>query len=264
MHEITKYPRTRHLEGSRLQEGDEDLEAVPFAGVKGRFLVAEEKLDGANAGISFSPGGSLRLQSRGHELSGGPRERQFGLLKEWAAVHHGWLREILGARYVAYGEWLFAKHTVYYDALEHYFYEFDVLDTVTGRFFSTEMRRTLWNGTPMVSVPVLAEGRFQRLADLTRLVAPCSLKTPRWREALREEAEFAGVDFDRVIERETDLGGLAEGLYLKVEEGDATVDRLKWVRHDFVSRIGDSESHWQDRPILRNRLRPGVDLYALP
>ena len=27
---IHKYPRTQHMEGSRLQPGDEDLEAVPF------------------------------------------------------------------------------------------------------------------------------------------------------------------------------------------------------------------------------------------
>lgn len=77
-------PRTTHwsacsniralpLEGSRLQPGDEDLEQVPFERVRGRHLVVEEKLDGANAGISFGPDGELRLQSRGHYLTGGPR-----------------------------------------------------------------------------------------------------------------------------------------------------------------------------------------------
>jgi hypothetical protein len=28
---LAKYPRTPHLEGSRSQPGDEDLEALPFA-----------------------------------------------------------------------------------------------------------------------------------------------------------------------------------------------------------------------------------------
>ncbi|NUR26215.1 MAG: DNA ligase, partial [Catenulispora sp.] len=43
-----KYPRTPHLAGSRLQPGDHDLAQVPFEHVRGRHLVVEEKLDGAN------------------------------------------------------------------------------------------------------------------------------------------------------------------------------------------------------------------------
>ena len=35
---LHKYPRTRHLEGSRLQPGDEDLDSVPFAAIAGRHL----------------------------------------------------------------------------------------------------------------------------------------------------------------------------------------------------------------------------------
>ena len=52
-----KYPRTRHIEGSRLQPGDEDLSAAPWAEIAGRHLVIEEKMDGANCGVSFSPDG---------------------------------------------------------------------------------------------------------------------------------------------------------------------------------------------------------------
>jgi hypothetical protein len=77
---LHKYPRTRHVEGSRLQPGDEDLDAVPFAELAGRHLVCEEKLDGANAGLSFDAGGRLWLQSRGHFLTGGVREKHFDLL----------------------------------------------------------------------------------------------------------------------------------------------------------------------------------------
>ncbi len=43
---MQKYPRTPHLEGSRFQVGDQDLEAVPFSQIRGLFVVAEEKLDG--------------------------------------------------------------------------------------------------------------------------------------------------------------------------------------------------------------------------
>src|SRR6187549_2710810 len=102
---LLKYPRTRHLEGSRLQPGDEDLEQVPFSEIAGRSLVVEEKLDGANAAVSFDETGRPWLQSRGHFLTGGWRERHFAPLKQWAAEHAAALFERLGTRFVMYGEW---------------------------------------------------------------------------------------------------------------------------------------------------------------
>ena len=78
---IRKYPRTPHIQGSRLQAGDEDLEAIPFEEIQGKHLVVEEKFDGANAGISVGPDGQLRLQSRGHYLTGGAREKHFDRFK---------------------------------------------------------------------------------------------------------------------------------------------------------------------------------------
>lgn len=66
MEELYKYPRTRHLEGSRKQAGDEDLNYVRFRDIRGKYLVLEEKIDGANCGISFGEDGRMYLQSRGH------------------------------------------------------------------------------------------------------------------------------------------------------------------------------------------------------
>ena len=63
MHAIVKYPRTQHLRGSTLQQGD-GPDQVSMADLKdqGNF-VWEEKADGANAGLSFDPeDGRLVLQ----------------------------------------------------------------------------------------------------------------------------------------------------------------------------------------------------------
>src|SRR5262249_32334476 len=167
---IHKYPSTRHLEGSRLQPGDEDLGAMPFAAIAGRHLVVEEKVDGANAAISFAADGTPRLQSRGHYLTGGARERHFALLKRWAGGLADRLWSTLGARYVVYGEWLYAKHTIFYDALPHYFLEFDVLDTRTGELLDTPGRARLLAGLPVVSVPVLQAGIVRREEQVSRLL----------------------------------------------------------------------------------------------
>ena len=111
---IIKYPRTPHIFGSRLQPGDEDLPAIALDRVGSSDLIIEEKLDGSNSAISFDPHGALILQSRGHVLTGGPRERQFDLLKRWASHRTVTLRKILGGRFIMYGEWLYAKHTIPY------------------------------------------------------------------------------------------------------------------------------------------------------
>ncbi len=81
MDQIRKYPRTQHIIGSRLQPGDEGFIAAGFEAIAGRHVVMEEKLDGANAAISFDADGDLLLQSRGHYFTGGPAERHFALLK---------------------------------------------------------------------------------------------------------------------------------------------------------------------------------------
>lgn len=259
---ISKYPRTPHLAGSRLQAGDEDLSQTPFAELAGRPLVVEEKLDGANTAISFTGDGELRLQSRGHYLAGGPRERQFALFKSWANLVAPVLWPILGDRYVLYGEWLYAKHTVFYDALPHYFCEFDILDRADGTFLDTPSRRAMLAATPVVSVPVLRAGAFATLGELTGLVAPSTVRTRGWRQSLGAAAAKAGVDPDRAS-AETDSGEEMEGLYVKHEAGGRVVGRYKWVRAGFSQAVLDSGSHWADRPIVPNGLADPAVMHAL-
>ncbi len=261
---INKYPRTQHVEGSGVQRGDEDVGIAPFAQLSERYLVVEEKLDGANAAVSFTPGGELLLQSRGHYLMGGPRERQFALFKGWAARYSADLWEVLGGRYVMYGEWLYAKHTIFYTHLPHYFLEFDVLDTATGAFLSTARRRELLSGCPfVVPVHVLHAGEVASLAALRALIGPSHFITQDSEQRLallRTACAERGLDFERA-RRETETSGLMEGLYIKVEEGGEVRERYKYVREGFLQTVIDSESHWMDRPLLPNRLRPGVTLF---
>lgn len=258
---LRKYPRTHHLTGSAFQTGDDDLASVPLRALARRRVVIEEKIDGANAAISFDAAGQLHLQSRGHYLTGGPRERHFAQLKAWASCHLARLYATLGHRYIVYGEWLYAKHTAFYDALPHFFLEFDVLDTATGVFLDTAARRTLLADTPLVSVPILYDGIAPDETGLRALIGPSAFKSARWREALDAQASAAGVSL-AVARAQTDPSELMEGLYLKVEEDGQVVERLKFVRRDFLTTIVDAGDHWRERPIIANLLRPGVDLYA--
>jgi hypothetical protein len=223
--------------------------------------VVEEKMDGANAGVSFTPEGELLLQSRGHYLSGGPRERHFARFKQWAGAHRAALWSLLGARYVLYGEWLVAKHTCFYDQLPHYFMEFDVLDRERDMFLSTAARRRLLAGSPVVSVAVLREGSVDRVAELTELLGRSLFKSSRWREALISACARAGVAAATGVEQ-TDREDAMEGLYLKVEDDERVLQRLKYVRASFTSTILEAGDHWLTRPIIENQLASGVDLWT--
>ncbi len=251
--ELKKYPRTRHLAGSRLQPGDEDLSQIPFSQIAGKHLVVEEKCDGANSAISFDENGQLLLQSRGHYLTGGYRERHYDLMKQWASVHQDIFYEVLGTRYIMYGEWTYAKHTVFYDALPHYFLEFDIWDRETEGFLDTPSRQKLTKQMPVVSVPVLAEGTFQSQKKLLELLGPSNYIKPGHMERLYEAAAAAGIAPDRCCQ-ETDSSEKMEGLYIKVEENGYVVDRMKYVRTSFSQCMNVSETHWLDRPIIPNQL----------
>jgi len=172
---ILKYPRTPHLAGSRVQAGDEELPVIAPGALRGVTLVVEEKLDGSNSAISFDDDGGLLLQSRGHILTGGPRERQFDLFKRWSNHHRVALRDILACRYVMYGEWLYARHTIPYDMLPHYFMEFDIFDRETREFLSTDRRQRLLAGTPArCGERSTAAGFFGSLTDLSRRARWCA------------------------------------------------------------------------------------------
>lgn len=260
--ELFKYPRTAHLEGSRLQPGDDGSDQAPYSALAGRWIVVEEKLDGGNAGLSFDGGGELLLQSRGHYLAGGGRERQFNLYKRWAVAHQARLLEVLEDRYLLFGEWLHKKHTVYYDQLPHYFCEFDVWDKSRCCFLSTPARMALLQGVPVLPVPVLYAGPApRRLADLLALLRPSLARSKHWRASFERTIEREGLDLARAW-NQCDRSDLAEGLYLKVEEDERTVGRYKWVRADFVQAILDSAVHHAEQPFVPNGLAPGVDIFA--
>jgi len=257
---MLKYPRTHHIQGSRFQPGDEDLKSVPLSQIQDRPLVIEEKMDGANSGISFSKTGELLLQSRGHFLFGGHREKHFNLFKQWAGALQDRLYGVLKDRYVMYGEWLYAKHTVFYNNLPHYFMEFDILDKSNGRFLDTQTRKKKLKDLPIASVSVLNEGSVKSVLDLHNLLGPSGFILPDAFEVLQKECLQRGLDFKRVSQ-ETDPTFQMEGLYIKVEEEGEVKERYKFIRSSFLTSVLNSGGHWLNRPIIPNQLVKDVELF---
>ncbi|MCX7048875.1 MAG: RNA ligase family protein [Candidatus Sumerlaeota bacterium] len=251
---IIKYPRTPHLEGSEIQVGDHDMPLIAFAEIEGRHIVASEKLDGANCGVSFTKQGRLILQSRGHELRGGRREAQFDLFKVWAASNREALWEFIGARFILYGEWLYAKHRIFYDRLPRHIITLDLFDKVEGIFLDDASRKEMTpSGDTIVHAPTLWEGRATRCEEITGLITHSRFISADPRKAFARACRKAGVDSDKAS-RETDLSGIMEGVYIKVEENGAVQGRYKYVRRSFIAGGGDEDTKWHNRPIIPNCL----------
>lgn len=237
---LPPYPRTLHLGDSG---GGTSKHRCAFGEVAGRHLVVEEKVDGSHCGLAFDANAELRIFSRNTVLSS-PPPRDFRALDELARAHTDALWEVLGDRYVLYGEWAFATHSIFYDALPAYFLEDDIFDRTAGGFLSTVRRRSIVAALPSGfghAVEVLHEGPVTELEALRTLVGPSRYKSAAWRKARPNLAH---------VEDSDDM----EGLYIKVESDNFVERRLKWVRPGFVAHVERSK-HWRDRAETRNVLK---------
>ena len=238
---LPEYPRTLHLGDSG---GRTSKHGCAFAEVAGHHLVIEEKVDGSHCGLGFDEHAELRVFTRNTVLESPPSRRDFALLDQLACEAIDELWDVLGDRYVLYGEWARVAHSIYYDALPSYFLEDDIFDREAGRFLSTPRREALVAALPPAfarSVVVLHSGSLTELAELHALVGPSTYKSERWRERCPDRG---------AVEDSDDM----EGLYVKQEDPDFVLRRLKWVRPAFLAHIARSGEHWRARDELLNRL----------
>jgi hypothetical protein len=218
---FVKFPRTPHLFwlGRTPPRADKVLSSAEATELLRRPVALEEKIDGACIGISLSPTGALRVQNRGSYLDQDSHP-QFRSLWPWLAAHDTALRHALTSDWILFGEWCFAQHTVYYDALPDWFLAFDVYDRQTRRFWSRERRNELAQQAGVATVPFLGRGAFDR-GDLEKRFGQSRLSSEPM-----------------------------EGLYLRWDEGPWLVARAKLVR---ASWIEFDETHWSKRPLQPNR-----------
>jgi hypothetical protein len=257
--ELIKYPRTLHIEGSNLQKGDEDLKQISFEILKGKELVVEEKVDGSNTAISFDLSGNILLQSRGHFLEGKGDKKHFDPFKRFAHSIKERLWPILGSRFILYGEWLFAKHTIYYNNLNSFFQEFDIYDRENEIFLSTPMRHEMLLPTRpyLESVRVIKTGSFSSLEELLSLLGKSAFTDNDYSTCLQDlkKACKEAKAREDIELPQTDISGRMEGLYIKEERNGIVEGRYKWVRHQFTQTALNSGSHWDNRPLVKNKLK---------
>lgn len=219
-----KFPHTPHL--TWLAPGAPRADKVLTPAELRRFLaypvVVEEKLDGANVGISFDQTKTPVVKNRGTVLGPGSHP-QFQPLWPWLAEHQEVLCRALGSELILFGEWCFAVHSIRYRDLPSYFMGFDIYDIEARKFWSAT-RRDQWAAPlDIFTVPSVTRGSFSlnQLEDLVR-----SLRSRFGNEA-------------------------AEGIYVRQDGEDWLTDRAKLVRPEFLQTI---EEHWMNHKLQKNQL----------
>jgi ATP-dependent RNA circularization protein (DNA/RNA ligase family) len=226
--EFYRFPHTPHLAwlGSGEPRDDKVLSPAEAADLLHGEVVLEEKMDGANLGISLGPAGEMRMQNRGQYLAD-PHAGQFARLPFWLELHGDAVAEALlehaDDRLILFGEWCAARHSLAYTRLPDWFLLFDVLETRTDTFWSSVRRNELARRLGLATTPRIARGLY----SLRELKSLLTTQSSRFRD------------------------GPLEGLLIRRESADWCEQRAKLVRPDFTQAITE---HWRNRRIEWNRL----------
>lgn len=132
-----------------------DKYALAFS--KGEHITITEKIDGANASIGFEDG-ELSCFSRKQKLSPENTLRGFYTLVQTFDVEK--FRDVLGDRYIVFGEWL-VSHTIKYPATRlSKFYVFDVWDTEVEQYVPWSVTKDFAAKLGLTTVPLFYDGPF--------------------------------------------------------------------------------------------------------
>jgi ATP-dependent RNA circularization protein (DNA/RNA ligase family) len=225
MTDFFRFPTTPHLawlSADVALRGDKLLSPSEVEELLSGEVVVEEKVDGANLGISLAPDGELRIQNRGQYIAA-PFHGQFAQLPAWLAQHGSHLGDAIPQDIVVFGEWCAAKHSLRYDMLPDWFLVFDVYHHAERNFWSSGRRDEIAARLGLSTVPRIFRGKTD-LAALTQFLD------------------------DRMS---TFRAGPMEGIIVRSESTSVCMRRAKLVRGDFTQAIGE---HWSRRSIEWNRI----------
>lgn len=223
MSDFFRFPHTPHLAwlGADSPRDDKVLSSNEVTKLLSGIVVVEEKLDGANIGLSLAQDSSIRAQNRGQYLAE-PHAGQFSRLSAWLAQNDEMLRSVLTPNIILFGEWCAARHSLDYTLLPDWFLIFDVYDRESSRFWSSQRRNLLARNAALMTVPELLRKKVT-LAALKQMV---NQQTSHYRN------------------------GSLEGIVIRHDSTDWCESRAKLVRAGFTQAI---DPHWRKRAIEWNR-----------
>ena len=218
-----KFPHTPHLLwlGEGTPRDDKIMKPDEVVSFLSGDVLVEEKVDGANMGLSLGPDGRLHAQSRGNYLAPGRCHAQWNPLWPWLAERRLALEDGLRGGLMLFGEWCHARHTVPYDALPDWFLGFDIYEIGGGKFWAVDRRNAWLRQRGIRSIPEVVRGRFSQAQLL----------------ALLDRSHVGRVPM--------------EGIYLRREHAGYLLARAKIVSAVFKQQV---EERWTRRSVVSNQI----------
>lgn len=219
------YHRIPHLnkEISNMTHDDIQLDSdivYPFD------CFVQEKVDGANMGVSWNDGPILRnkehILSKGYSKIRTPAKQQFTSAWNWIHKHENDIKEVATlweSPVTIFGEWLFAKHSIYYDRLPDVFIAYDIWSVDDRKFLSPELVKKLLEQTDI------------------KYIRPDKMIFNSISEIVKES------------QRPSDYrNGIVEGIVIKTSKGYFCEDVFKVVNRHFVRRMDFNDE------LIKNKL----------
>lgn len=221
---LPSFPRTPHLPWSNTSDGDlvlENHEIEPFFQLP---VNVEEKVDGASVGMTLWDGHPL-IRNRDHILRKGyvkdtPAKKQFVPVWNWFYENKKKFEYICSkGPFSLYGEWMIARHGIFYDRLPDWFIAYDVYDYESGHFLSPEIARPLLHEAGFVTPRLHYQGLLK-------------ISIPDWADRKSQWSESP-----------------SEGIYFKTYDSHQVINRFKLVRDGFQRGV-----FWDGKNLLKNAL----------
>ena len=204
-----KYPRTQHLPYSEsLTDDDKRLDNDDI--FKNMEIVITEKMDGENTTI-YSNGDY-------HARSLDSKHKEY---HSWLLSYIPTFSYLIPENYRICGEYLYAKHSIYYENLENYFYVFSVWNG--DDCLSWEETEKFCNNLNLHLVPVLYKGIYDK--NICMQIAKDILKSGGEGFVVRNINGFKYADFGKNV--------------------------AKFVRKNHVQ----TDIHWTNSQIIPNQLK---------
>jgi len=286
--DLIKFPRTSHLfdAGGTSTTSDDLVMSCDDAMLRlmsdgSTRVIIEEKIDGANLGISLCPmSAKILVQNRSHYISNG-EHAQFSQITEWIELHRLELVDILSGgalspkggiqincqnKLILYGEWVVARHSIPYQRLPGYFIAFDLFDKDASRFYSRERFHNIMRGSGVPVVPIIEIRNFASDAKI-----PHQSQNEKLHASIQSQLRSL---LDTPSQFRSD-GGKVEGIVLRIDDETTNCindksrhqdtlnqkmapspqwlqHRSKIVRPDFIR--GCADGHWSTRRVEKQRV----------
>jgi hypothetical protein len=228
---LPAFPRTPHLPW-KPNAADDDIVAseADIAAITQHTVHGEEKIDGASVGMTTHDGHPL-IRNRDHILRKGyvkdtPAKKQFASIWGWWYDNQAKFKSLAEmGPFSIYGEWMVARHGIYYDRLPDWFIAYDVYNHETGWYLKPEKARRVLTEAGFVVPQILVGGGIGDISE--------------FEFATKQSSEW--------------YNGPVEGVYIKVTRH---IDGMERITHRFKMVRSDFErgKFWDGKTLLKNSL----------